>query len=478
MGSTDIVSACVLLAGALLLAAANSDGAAPESERRTVRHFGAAGDGKADDTAALQRAVDAGAGDLIVTRGVYRLTRPVVIDLEKVGWTSLRGTGAARVVMAGPGPAFRFIGTHGGTAAPRTVKPNVWDNQRTPCVDGIEIVGAHEEAIGIEAVGTMQLTVTRLVVRKALHAIHLVRRNRNVIVANCHLYENRGVGLYLDDVNLHQINVTGCHISYNGGGGIVVRGGNVRNLQVSGCDIEGNMAADGPPTANVLINSTDGAAGIGEVAIVGCTIQHTGRAPDSANIRYIGLDRGGVVRGNVTIADNVLSDVQTNIHIRQARGVSIAGNTLWTGYRHNLLVEDSSNVVIGPNVLDRNPAYRDEAKADCAVLFRRCTDVTVNGLHINGVRRTDAGVLLENCRRVNLASCTVLDCDGAGLLLREVADSRIAGCLIRNDREDAEGWVAIKATGGRGNLIADNLCGGPIQADPDTAHLSGNRVPE
>ena len=33
----------------------------------------------------------------------------------------------------------------------------------------------------------MQLTVTRTVIRKALHAIHLVRRNRNVIVADCHL---------------------------------------------------------------------------------------------------------------------------------------------------------------------------------------------------------------------------------------------------------------------------------------------------
>ena len=43
-----------------------------------------------------------------------------------------------------------------------------------PCVDGIAIAGEHPEAIGIRAVGTMQLTVTRVHVRGALHGIHLV----------------------------------------------------------------------------------------------------------------------------------------------------------------------------------------------------------------------------------------------------------------------------------------------------------------
>lgn len=87
-----------------------------------------------------------------------------------------------------------------------------------PTVDGLEIVGAHEEACGIEADGTLQLTLTRVAIREALHAVRLAGRNRNVIVAECHLYNNRGVGLHLDGVDLHQINVTGCHISYNAAG--------------------------------------------------------------------------------------------------------------------------------------------------------------------------------------------------------------------------------------------------------------------
>jgi len=442
----------VLLACLLTVVVATGATAAAPPSLRTVRDFGAVGDGEADDTAAFQQAVDARAGDIRVPRGRYRLTRPVVVDLDRVGPTSVEGTGSATIVMAGPGPALRFVGTHGGTASPRTVQPNVWDRQRSPAVVGVEIVGAHDEADGIEAAGTMQLVLDRLTIRKARHAVHLVERNRNVIVTACHLYENRGVGLYLDDVNLHQINVTGCHISYNGGGGVVVRAGNVRNLHVTGCDIEGNMAAGGPPTANVLIDSRGGSAGCGEVAVVGCTIQHTHGAPDSANVRFIGTDAGGVPRGNVVIADNVLSDVQVNVHVAKARGVSVTGNTFWKGYAHNLLVEDSRGLVVGPNLFDRNPAYQAEKDARAAIVFRRCADATVTGLHIAGVKDAPAGLVLQDCRRCNVTGCTILDCDGVGVLLRNVSGSRVSDCLIGHD-DPPQGWRPVVKEGCENVLI-------------------------
>jgi len=90
-----------------------------------------------------------------------------------------------------------------------------------------------------------------LLIRKCRHGVHLTGRNRNVIVSDSHVYENRGIGVFLDAVNLHQINVTGCHVSYCDGGGIVCRAGEVRNLQITGCDIESNHGANGPATANV-----------------------------------------------------------------------------------------------------------------------------------------------------------------------------------------------------------------------------------
>ena len=174
-------------------------------------------------------------------------------------------------------------------------------------------------------------------------------------------------GVFYDHVDLHQSNISASHISYCRQGGVVVRGGNVRNIHIAGCDIEANMAKDGPPAANVLLDCADGS--VAEVAITGCTIQHSKEAAGSANIRILGrgfMDRRGERLpfncGNVTIGDNVLSDVQTNIHLDGVRGVTITGNTFWQGYEHNLLVEDSSHVVVGPNMLEQSAVWLYERR--------------------------------------------------------------------------------------------------------------------
>ena len=79
-----------------------------------VRAFGAAGDGRQDDTEALRHALTAGDGLLELPRGEYRLTRPLVVDLSTVGRFAIRGAGGtAKLIMAGPGPAIQLVGTHG-----------------------------------------------------------------------------------------------------------------------------------------------------------------------------------------------------------------------------------------------------------------------------------------------------------------------------------------------------------------------------
>lgn len=448
-----------------------------------VRRFGAAGDGRTDDSAAIQKAVDSRVGLVKLPRGVYRITKPIVVDLDKVGYTSIRGGGVARIVMAEPGPALKFVGTHFKSADPEGFSEDVWDRQRMPLVDGLAIEGDHPKAVGIEAVGTMQLTVTRVHVRRALHGIHLVGNNRNLIVSDCHLYENRGIGIFYDDVNLHQSNITGCHISYNRGGGIVSRAGNVRNIHITGCDIESNMSPETPPTANVLIDCTGSAYGTGEVAITGCTIQHNSPSPDSANIRIVGRSTPSrqldpVREGNVTITGNVLSDVQVNVHLKDCRGVTLMGNTFWMGYTHNLCVEDCSNIIVGPNNFDRNPRYNygDSLQAKNSLVVRDSEDCTLSGLHVAHVWRDSAGLLVQNCRRMNLTGCTILDCDGAGLLLRNVSDSRVSGCLVRDDRPGARS-TSLVVSGGSGNMIVDNLLGTAPRIAEGAAQVSGNVHP-
>jgi hypothetical protein len=329
-------------------------------------------------------------------------------------------------------------------------------------VDGLEILGDHEEADAIQADGTIQLTVTRTRISGCRHGIHLVNRNRNIVVSECHIYENRGIGIYYDNVSLHQSNISGSHISYCGGGGIVCRGGDVRNIHIGTCDLESNHAEKGEPTANILIDCSGSANGTAEVAITGCTIQHKSKGPESANIRILGRgDRGGPGQaqwGHVTITGNVFSDVVTNVHLKGTRGVALAGNTFWMGYKHNLLVEDCQQIVVGANALERNPAYAygTSTTTHNAVVFKNCSDCTLSGLHIQGSHTVEAGLVLENCSRFNITGCTILDCDNAGLLARNLTNSRISGCLIRDDREGQK-TPSLKIEGGKGNQIVDNL---------------------
>ncbi len=448
-----------------------------------VRRFGAVGDGEADDTRAIQKAVDSNGGVVRLPKGVYRISKPIRIDLDRVGYTSIEGGGVAKILMAGPGPALRFFGTHRKSADPEGFSAVVWERQRMPLVDGVAIEGDHPDAVGIEADGTMQLTLTRLHVRNVLHAIHLVGNNRNVIVSDCHFYENRGVGIFYDDVNLHQSNITGCHISYNDRGGIVSRAGNVRNIHITGCDVESNMSPRTAPTANVLIDCTGSNYGTGEVAITGCTIQHNNVSPDSANIRIIGRSRPSreldVVReGNVTITGNVLSDVKVNVHLKDCRGVTLTGNTFWMGFTHNLLIEDCSNIIIGPNNFDRNPRYNygNSLEATNSLVIRNSEDCTLSGLHVTNVWRDSAGLLIDSCRRMNITNCTILDCDNIGLWLKNVEKTRVSDCLIRDDRVDAAS-SSLRITGGRGNMVVNNLLGTAPDIATDAAHVSGNVHP-
>ncbi len=403
-----------------------------------------------DDTAGIQAAIDAGDGAIEFGRGVYRLTRTVTIDLDRVGWTSLSGNGVARFAMEAAGPAFRFVGTHAGTASPATVKDDVWDRQRTPMVDGIEILGAHPDACGIEADGTMQLTLTRLVVRKAKHAVHLTGRNRNVTLSECHLYENTGIGVFMDRLNLHQINIANCHISYNRGGGVVARESEIRNLQIGTCDIEGNMGeANSQPTANVWLDSTG--TSVGEVAIVGCTIQHTHDAPNSANIRINGWSNERPFTeerrtGNITIADNVLSDVSVNLDLESVRGITISGNTMWKGYEANVIAKNCTEMVLTGNLYDRSPRYHygDGDQAKLGVQLRGCANVTLNGEHYGGAVLDHPAVLqFIDCDGVNVSGCTFARIKQSGILAEKVSFSQITGCLFTGIAEQAQAFEKL-----------------------------------
>jgi parallel beta-helix repeat protein len=338
--------------------------------------------------------------------------------------------------MDGPGPALRIVGSHKGTASPKSFVPATW-NERMPIVSGIEILGNHEEADGIELEQTVGAIVSGVSVRWCRHGIHLVNRNRNVLVSDCHLYENAGIGIYLDDVNLHQINIGTSHISYNRQGGIVVRDGNVRNLQVSGCDIEGNMPADETPTkvANILIDVSGSAdtraKSVAEISITGCTIQHSANyggaenktvAPGGANIRLAGKKIYPI--DSVTISGNVLSDTTTNIDIKYAHDVAITANTFFAPKPANLHVSHSQRIVVSGNTF--NPRQFERPGT---ITFEDCSDCVIANSTLHKFASDAGAVILDRCSGFTLSGLNLSDC-GSGFVLSNTTDTTISSCRV------------------------------------------------
>ena len=350
-----------------------------------VKKFGAVGDGKADDTKAIQHALNDGDGVLHLPRGNYRITRTLLVDLAKKGRTGIHGSGGtAKLIMHGPGPAIYLKGTHAKTADPNGFRPEEWQNERMPTVSHLEIEGKHKQADGIRIVGVMQPTLTAVLIRKVHTAVHVTDRARNLIVSHCHFYHNTGVGLHLDAVNLHQAIVTGSHISYCRLGGIRIEKSIVRNLQITGNDIEYNNNrsfkipnADAIPTAEIFIDVSEGS--VREGTIASNTLQAT-YSPNGANIRFIGQGKGVNHKvGMWTISGNLIGSQNVNIHLTSARGVTISGNYIYSGHQRNLLVEDSRNIVVGSNCFGHNPDYRKNELCT-GLRFVDSVDCVLNGV--------------------------------------------------------------------------------------------------
>lgn len=428
-----------------------------------------------DMTTVLQEQIDSSNGTLLLIEKRYRITSTLEFDLKKLGAAAVRSVGGSTIIMDSAGPAIRFTGTHEGTASPRSFKPATW-NERMPIVSGIEILGAHAEADGIELQQTVAPIVSRVSVRWCRHGIHLVNRNRNVLISDCHLYENSGVGVFLDDVNLHQINISNSHISYNRAGGVVVRDGNVRNLQVTGCDIEGNMPGDDTPTntANILIDVTGSAdtraKSIAEIAITGCTIQHSANysgdadkttAPGGANIRLAGKEIYPI--NSVAITGNVLSDTTTNIDVSYSHDVTIGGNTFFAPKPSNLTVASSQRVVVNGNTFNPRQFVRPGT-----IRFTDCADCVVSNSTIHKFATDQGALILDRCSGFMVTGLLLSDCD-SGIVLNETADTTIANCRVNRTTDDGAD-IAIDDTN-RGITLNGNSFSGTVAIDNKAVNL-------
>ncbi len=431
-----------------------------------VKDFGAKGNGKTDDTGAINAAIT-GAKDGLVEfpRGTYRITKTIEIDLSQYGTMGLSGRGAsAGIIMAGEGPAFRFIGSHDkGSALPSSVKPVTWQKERMPLIDALEIVGDHANADGIEIRNTFMPTLRALLIRNVRNGIHLTSRNRNVLIDACHVYNNSGIGIFLDQVNIHQFIISDSHISYCKKGGIKVIGSEIRNFQISGNDIEYNCDPEGPASADIWVDCSGGGS-VREGTISGNTIQAI-PGKGGANIRFMGLPGNPDKIGLWSITGNHISNQEVNIHLENTRGISINGNTFIRGYDHHLLINNSSNLIIDANVFDHNEDYFPAQPVPYGgILLSQGGNVILSDNIIdgsgNGTKDLGGAIVVKDSREVTISGCQIKNPLLNGIQIESSVNLRVVNCTITERAKNKVMLAGIVLKGAcPGTVIKDNSVG-------------------
>ncbi len=409
-----------------------------------IKSFGAKGDGKTDDSNAFIKAVASKAGHIFLSKGSYRISKTIHLTLSEIGTTSIVGDGSARVVMAGKGPAFFFHGSHNSTADPKGFKDIVWNQERMPLISGFEIRGANAEAIGLQVEGTMQATITSLLIRRCQHGIVLSKRNRNPIISHCHIYHNLETGIFFDRVNLHQAIISNNHISYNPHAGIKIWGGEMRNFQITGNDIEYNYDENNEGSADILIDNQEKGTSFREGSITGNTIQAR-PSPKGANVRILGGENY-LSGGLLAITGNLLGSQQDGIHLDRCRGVSITGNSLYSATDRTLRVERSNNIVFSGNTIDWNPSsrgkryYGDNSEYVDGIYISECDGVIIaDSIFENcfaGSKEFGGVIEAHKSENIQINDCQILDPRYRGVVFKDVVRSRVQGCTIvrRNEK--------------------------------------------
>jgi len=288
--------------------------------------------------------------------------------------------------------------------------------------------------------------------------VHLVGRNRNLIIDHCHIYHNTHVGIDFDHVNLHQAIIADSHISYNSVAGIRLLGGEMRNFQIVGNDIEYNYDPNSAGSADILIDMSLEGSSFREGTIVGNTIQAE-PSPAGANIRFLG-GKNLKVGGLLTIAGNLIGSQTHNIHLADCRGVTISGNSLYSAAEHTLWLENCANIVVTGNSIDWNPDHKEKRLID-GILISDCKGIILSGTIIEnsfqGSSESGGAIDVKVSEDVAIVNCQVLDFKYRGITLTDGVRCRVTGCSVIERRETPAKGTAIQVNGGHDNLIADNM---------------------
>ncbi len=191
-----------------------------------------------------------------------------------------------------------------------------------------------------------------------------------------------------------------------------------------------------------------------------------------------------------TISGNLIGSQNNNIHFTGVRGAVISGNYIYSAHNRNVLVENSRNVVLGPNTFGHNPDYKNRELAT-GIRFVNSENCNLNGVLIQDAQagahtvetvplEREALVELIRCRRVNMTGCQVLDGTPIGVLIEDCRDALISSCSVIDQRETSkmDSGVVFRGKNPGSMLVQSRVSGarqGSVVGGEDVA-IDGNRI--
>jgi len=180
------------------------------------------------------------------------------------------------------------------------------------------------------------------------------------------------------------------------------------------------------------------------------------------------------------ITGNVIGNQAINVHLEHCRGISLTGNFIYSGFRHNLLLEKCDDIAIGSNTIGHNYYGDAERDVDTNLSLIDCHDCSINGLVMRGVtsgkttwtapwsggetRKHKGLIELIRSHRININGCQLRDPNPVGVHIEDGSLISLIGCQIYDSRDKPLIKNSVRWLGrGNRNLMASNLLEGTVE---------------
>jgi parallel beta-helix repeat protein len=427
-----------------------------------VKDYGAVGDGQADDTAAIQGALDAGVGKQVyVPAGTYKV-RPLrertatVLSLDRRAILVLAPESNGNLItVTAPGATISGSGTLNGNRAAQTTGAAVSIGGATGVtVRDVRIVNTVQ--YGIYAANAANLTISRVSVSGTgyvgIFAEATTGQLTNVVIENSRVdRSSEGGSIVEGGIVIHRTgttaSVSGVRISDNtvvmpkgpkaetvaietlGG----VQGAVVRNNTTSGAFIGISLA--NTTNGSVAGNTVSGASMYGiEIAASQATTVLTN------TVQCAGYTQEGIVLDNAAPTDNTISG--NTVSGCMSRGValnrgsdrvSIESNKISQKAGYAIEILASTGAKVTNNVLDGT------VSASKGLVGESSPDMTVTGNRVS--RFTMRGVMLYRSDRAAISKNTISQTGGYAIHLMSTTGVSLAGNTVDGGTTALKGLV-------------------------------------